>query len=493
MVLALVPATTRAENELQTPPSGLETEFYSVKGYTEIANWGDGDYSPLVAIDGNTMWVKNLVWYATDVWVKGTIIGNQVVFEKGQYLGRGTGAWNTPFEHTYLAAWDSDNNIVALAFDYDAAAKKLYLNHLQFGGSCGPGPANEPVEQVDGDDEWKTHGWSLQGTGKAGPKTGGGDEPEDDGHPTSADGTPVPVSYDLTREETLASFTVVDANNDGTTWKWASSSNCVWYYSSDKNNADDWLITPAILLEAGKTYKMFVNSSCQVGAYPERMELAYGVAPRAGSMRRRILDPFVVNNNTATDVTSDEFSVTETGDYYLGVHCISDKDMYALRVYGISVVEVSQTMTILEAKADPDGTGYYTTFYDSEHAYVMPDDVTAYTASLEEQYGNTVVRLTTVDGNMIPKGVAVLLQSMTSGRIRLRITEEEVNAPGQNEFRGVDEDTDQGYSINYMFSFGEGGLGFYRMNEGMKLSAHKAFLPVSGPAYAPAFRVVLAK
>lgn len=331
---------TFSGTELQTPPSGLETEFYSVKGYTEIANWGDGDYSPLVALDGNTMWVKNLVWYATDVWVKGTITGNQVVFEKGQYMGAGTGAWSTPFEHTYLAAWDGSNNIVDLTFDYDADAKKLYLNNFSFGGSCGPN--GEPVEQIDGDDEWRTHGWTLQGTGTAGPKTSGGDDPQPEGddHPTSADGTPVPANFDLTSEEGLAPFTIVDANNDGTTWKWAAGSKCVWYYCSEKNNANDWLITPAILLEAGKTYQMVVNTSCQVPSYPERMELAYGVAATAPAMKKNILKPLDVNFNTATDVESDLFTIKETGDYYLGVHCISDKDMYALRVFNISVVEI---------------------------------------------------------------------------------------------------------------------------------------------------------
>lgn len=489
MLVALASVTgIRAEvfsgTELQTPPSGLETEYYSVEGYTEIANWGDGDYSPLVAIDGNTMWVKNLVWYAFDVWVKGTITGNQVIFEKGQYLGEGIGAWGTTYEHTYLAAWDSNDNIIDLAFDYDADAKRLYLNHIKFGGSCDQN--GTPVEQVDGDDEWSSHGWTLQGTGTAGLQTGTSEEPEDDGHPSSANGTPAPVNFDLTTEDGLVPFTIVDANKDGMTWKWSSGNNCVWYCTNEYRKADDWLITPAVLLEAGKTYQIVVNASCQFSGCPERMELAYGVGPTAGAMRNNILEPLVVDFNQATNVESYMVTVQETGDYYFGVHCISDRYMYALKVFNISVIEDVN----ITANENPDEPGvYYTTYYDGNVAHTLSDGATAYTATIS---GDNLL-LTPIEDGIIPKDEAVIIRS-NSSNITLALSDSDKQKDAGNVLsgHGTEEVTRYSHDNYYMLSYGQNGLGFYRMADMTPLAAHKAFLVYDRPAEAKGLRMVFA-
>lgn len=465
--------------ELQTPPSGLETEYYSVDGLSELAWWNTVVYSPLVAIDGNTMWVKNLVWYAIDVWVKGTIIGNQVVFEKGQYLGEGIDKYGTTYEHTYLAAWDSDKNIIDLAFDYDADAKRLYLNHIQFGGSCDQNGTH--VEQVDGDDEWNTHGWTLQGTGTAGLQTGTSEEPEDDGHPSSANGTPAPVNFDLTTEDGLVPFTIVDANKDGMTWKWSSGNNCVWYYTNQYFNANDWLITPAVLLEAGKTYQMIVNASPQIPNVRERMELAYGVAPTARAMRNNILEPIVVSFYQATN-ESYMVTVQETGDYYFGVHCISDRDKYALRVYNISVIEDVN----ITANENPDEPGvYYTTYYDGNVAHTLSDGATAYTATIS---GDNLL-LTPIEDGIIPKDEAVIIRS-NSSNITLSLSNSTKEKNEENRLCGSATGTAGAPDGCYILSYGQNGLGFYRYKQGNTLAAHKAFLIIQHGAPAKAFRMV---
>lgn len=145
----------------------------------------------------------------------------------------------------------------------------------------------------------------------------------------------------------------------------------------------------------------------------------------------------------------------------------------------------------LHANADPDGSGYYTTFYNSHYAYTLPSGVKAYTAQIADEEGVKVVKLTAIDGNILPMGTAVLLHSTSTGEMLMTISEENGNEPGTNLFNGVDADTDQGNSRNYMLSYGQHGLGFYQMKEDMKLSANKAFLPQSAPmAQARALRMV---
>lgn len=176
-------------------------------------------------------------------------------------------------------------------------------------------------------------------------------------------------------------------------------------------------------------------------------------------------------------------ALSGTSDYKIIVpalttHSWTDNPMWD--TYGSHFTEPAFTLHANEAPSYP-STGYYTTFYNSHYAYILPNNVKAYTAKLgRNEYDDEVVMLTAIEGNILPKGVAVLLYSKTISNMLLTPTDEEGNAPELNLFRGVDVDTEQ-YDTNYMLSYGQYGLGSYKMNPDMMLSAHKAFLPVIEP------------
>ncbi len=150
----------------------------------------------------------------------------------------------------------------------------------------------------------------------------------------------------------------------------------------------------------------------------------------------------------------------------------------------------------LYANEDPDNEGnYYRTFYDSNCAYTLPQGVKAYTATIEYSAGEQVVKLTKIEGSILPKGEGVLLYSNVSGEMKLTPTNEPADNVDGNVLRGVDEETtqeDYGPFNFYMLSYGQNRLGFYMMNYEMPLSAHKAFLPMSAVAPARAMRMVFA-
>lgn len=147
-------------------------------------------------------------------------------------------------------------------------------------------------------------------------------------------------------------------------------------------------------------------------------------------------------------------------------------------------------MVHLHANEDPDNEGkYYTTFYSGLEAYTLPEGVKAYTAEVSE---NTIF-LTPIEGELLPQGEAVLLYTTEGSEITMPVADGTgVGNSENNKFSGVDVETEQGYSTNYMLSYGQDGLGFYRLNEGKMLSANKAFLPAADPAMANvrAFRMV---
>ena len=143
----------------------------------------------------------------------------------------------------------------------------------------------------------------------------------------------VPYTADLTLSETFDLFTVIDANEDGSTWNWDDTYLTNYNYSAD-NAADDYLVTLPIWLEAHKNYDVVVNA-CNSGI-DERFEVLLGTESTPEAMTTMVLPP--------TDVTTYEgetfegmFSVNETGKYYLAIHAISDADKYRLKVNDISI------------------------------------------------------------------------------------------------------------------------------------------------------------
>ena len=80
--------------ELVTPPETATVEtYYTFDGAFNVyyqSDWMDiTEYMPSVnvAIDGNDIYVQGLAFYFEESWIKGTISGDQAIFENGQYVG----------------------------------------------------------------------------------------------------------------------------------------------------------------------------------------------------------------------------------------------------------------------------------------------------------------------------------------------------------------------------------------------------------------------
>ncbi|MCM1309441.1 MAG: T9SS type A sorting domain-containing protein [Bacteroides sp.] len=143
-------------------------------------------------------------------------------------------------------------------------------------------------------------------------------------------------------------WTVVDVNNDSKTWTDDKSSDHfkgsgyttgkIYSYSSS-NPGDDWLISPAIYLEAGKEYK--AKYWVQTGNYIESLELKYAVEGNAQALSSGVLLTGFTEekkyNNSERQVAV--FTVETSGDYYFGLHAYSPKDKGWIYVTGFEVCE----------------------------------------------------------------------------------------------------------------------------------------------------------
>lgn len=147
----------------------------------------------------------------------------------------------------------------------------------------------------------------------------------------------LPFNAVMSDPDMFAQFGVIDANNDGHTWSWSSSNNAYYGYSS-KNSADDYLISPAIKVEAGKNYDVTINTKSFSGSYPERVEVLAGTAPKVSAFSISVIPPTEVATSSAKDIVG-RFTAPETGYYHFAIHAISDADQYNLYINSFVIEE----------------------------------------------------------------------------------------------------------------------------------------------------------
>ena len=128
----------------------------------------------------------------------------------------------------------------------------------------------------------------------------------------------VPYSYQFNDNRTLC-WTVENANQDNRTFQFNTADSCVYYYYSTQNAADDWLISPQFTFN-GNMYGYF-DYRTSSSLYPERYEVF-----ALGTDTIRLTQPMEVTNISIERQLLDFTSLI--GPYRIGIHCISDADMY---------------------------------------------------------------------------------------------------------------------------------------------------------------------
>lgn len=168
----------------------------------------------------------------------------------------------------------------------------------------------------------------------------------------------IPYSADFTNQNEFNLYTVLDANGDGSTFSFSSGVGARYRYNS-KNVGDDWLFSPPIHMKAGKTYSVIVTAYAGMEKYPERFEVKVGKTASADAMTITAIQPTDV---TVADVTDYDgtLKVNEEGNYIVGIHAISDADMYYLNVRSISIEagpdeNAPDAVTNLTVTPDPEG------------------------------------------------------------------------------------------------------------------------------------------
>ena len=282
-----------AQTELVELPSGVTPEDWYAEGTNQYPSGSSTPTAAKVAFDGNDVYVSGIFTSLPNAWIKGTLEGNKVTFVTGQLLGQLTdGSSGTTYD-IYAVGTDGSAILNNFTMTYDATEKKLTLDE---GSEI---LANISVEKL-GYFQWiKTLVISAEA-------------------PAPAQIDALPYSNDFSTSDLKKHFTTIDANGDGNTWTWANEEYYINY--ADANN--DWLVSPAIKLVAGKKYHFAFDSKTRSSNYPETFEVkaAKEATAEALAAGTTVIAQQQVTSATYSTIETEEFTVSETGYYYIGIH-----------------------------------------------------------------------------------------------------------------------------------------------------------------------------
>ena len=241
-----------------------------------------------------------------EAWIKGTISGSTVTFSDLQYQG----IYSDDVDYPMYSIGSSDGQTLdAFRMDYDAEAHTLTSqNYLVLNASTAEVYCLEAYSDIVISKD-----------------------PLPEEEATTADPVEAPYSNELTTADLFADFGVIDSNEDGSTWTFETGSGTRYKWNSS-NDANDWLISPAIKLEAGKQYRFAIDAYAGSTSWSERLEVLMGTEAKASALTQRVLAATDIIGTDPQTYENANITVQETGYYHFGVHAISDKDKFYLYV-----------------------------------------------------------------------------------------------------------------------------------------------------------------
>ncbi len=181
------------------------------------------------------------------------------------------------------------------------------------------------MKQNDSESDYKGYAYNYVFSFGIGEKTSGGDEPSEE------DVVEVPYSITFDSYEKTATWTAIDNSTEKDIYSWQH--NDYAYYDSDTRTnvpgaaftgdwaaaANDYFVSPAMTLEAGKTYKFSANTMLRTEDSNMILSFVYGTSKTDAATFSEV--GAIASGTTYDAARADEatFTVPATGNYYVGI------------------------------------------------------------------------------------------------------------------------------------------------------------------------------
>ncbi len=154
-------------------------------------------------------------------------------------------------------------------------------------------------------------------------------------------GTPQEVPYSMTFDsmEDYMKCIIYNANQDDGFWGWYQQYQCAAYKYDTFNQADDYLLIPAVRFEAGQTYKLRFKARSYGGfLYPERMEVKMGKGQDISDLTVTLIEDQPYPHDKYQEYEAVIENITETAAYFIAFHATTPRGEYYLYLDDIQVL-----------------------------------------------------------------------------------------------------------------------------------------------------------
>lgn len=137
-------------------------------------------------------------------------------------------------------------------------------------------------------------------------------------------------------------WTVVNVNG-GSTWSWKSRTAggytaMAMYAYDNKNTGDDYLISPNLYMQQGAKYKVRFAYAGSNTNYTEKLALTFGRGATAEA-QSQVLKEFTIKTGEFSFFEIELPEISETGDYNIGFHALSDPGQYNIYITDVTVTQ----------------------------------------------------------------------------------------------------------------------------------------------------------
>ncbi len=151
--------------------------------------------------------------------------------------------------------------------------------------------------------------------------------------------TPLPYTQDFSDDTKMGLLSIIDANGDGYTWA-ADGGAMVYSFSENRQDADDWLVTPPFAFDTEHVYQLAFDAKTDEGA-TETIGAYMGALVDSRSLNTELLAPTAVTSADYKRIKAN-FRPSKDVTRFVGLHVTSTyKDGSNLTVDNLSVSELA--------------------------------------------------------------------------------------------------------------------------------------------------------